>query len=86
MNKNPPQIVFEMNHLKNAEEALRELHDSQIYKQYRYELENVKTLEQRYSLAHRYSETLSVKFELEHAIRESRTEIESIKEMEKEEA
>lgn len=77
MHNKPPQIVFEMNHLKNAEEALRDLHESLVYKQYRRDLEGVLTLEQRYALAHRYSELLSTKYELEHAIRESKTEIEN---------
>lgn len=80
MNKKPPQIVFELSHLKNAEQALQELHDSFEYKQYRQELGRVQTLEQRYSLAHRYSEVLSIKFELEYAIKESKNELEEIEE------
>ncbi len=79
MKRENAYIFVEKNNLNYAEHALRKIHQSEEYQQYRKGLDKVKNLDQRYQLANRFRDILLAEYELEIAIQESVTMIQSLK-------
>lgn len=78
MDRKNAYIFVERSNLNYAEHALHRIHQSSEYKQYRKDLDRVQNLNQRYQLANQFRDILRDEYELELAIRESLTVIQSL--------